>query len=178
MKTCKHCGQQSPDTDKYCNHCGSRFREEPIDKEEKVIEPEIVDNTTQQEKPPTPGYKEIGYLNEIRSLNFEGRLNRWRYCKYTLFNVLGFLLGCFILVFIGSLIGISQRGLTLTCYAVLLTYALVSMSFSVRRLHDLNRSGWYYLLMFAPYVSFLFWIYLLVVKGTEGPNRYGPDPLA
>lgn len=49
---------------------------------------------------------------------------------------------------------------------------------TVRRLHDLNMSGWWYLLLWIPFVNFIFSLVLLFKKGTDGPNSYGPDPLA
>lgn len=49
---------------------------------------------------------------------------------------------------------------------------------AIRRLHDLDKSGWLLLLMFVPIVGFFFGWYLILVKGTNGNNRYGPDPLA
>lgn len=52
-----------------------------------------------------------------------------------------------------------------------------SIAVSVRRLHDLNRSGWWILLFFAGPG-----IILLIIwdcsRGTLGENRFGPDPLA
>ena len=54
---------------------------------------------------------------------------------------------------------------------------LPSISIAVRRLHDTNRSGWWYLLIFAILIG---WIVLLVwfcTEGTEGENRFGDDPL-
>jgi uncharacterized membrane protein YhaH (DUF805 family) len=55
---------------------------------------------------------------------------------------------------------------------------LPSLAVSVRRLHDLDRSGWWILLVFVILIG---WIVLIVwncTKGTPGPNRFGPDPLA
>lgn len=49
---------------------------------------------------------------------------------------------------------------------------------SVKRLHDRNRSGWFYLLILIPLVGAIW--YLIDVgclAGTRGPNRFGPDPL-
>jgi uncharacterized membrane protein YhaH (DUF805 family) len=54
---------------------------------------------------------------------------------------------------------------------------LPSISVSVRRLHDLSRSGWWWWLWLVPVVG---WIVLLIwfaSRGTEGPNRFGADPL-
>jgi uncharacterized membrane protein YhaH (DUF805 family) len=57
---------------------------------------------------------------------------------------------------------------------------------SVRRLHDRDMSGWWYggllIASFIPIINMISWIGFLVLlvifflPGTEGPNRYGPDP--
>ena len=52
------------------------------------------------------------------------------------------------------------------------------LAVSVRRLHDINRSGWWLLLAIIPIVG---WIILLVwaaIKGPEGANQFGENPLA
>jgi uncharacterized membrane protein YhaH (DUF805 family) len=61
------------------------------------------------------------------------------------------------------------------------TFALIvslpSLAVAVRRLHDVDRSGWW-LLMYLTIIGILY--PLLVWKfrqGTEGDNRFGPDPL-
>lgn len=46
---------------------------------------------------------------------------------------------------------------------------------AIRRLHDLNASGWYVLLTFAPFGQFLI-LWLMFKKGTEGRNKYGDPP--
>ncbi len=58
-----------------------------------------------------------------------------------------------------------------------------SIAVQVRRLHDRNMSGWWllgaYVLSLVPVVGFIASIALLVVlilPGTPGPNRFGPDP--
>lgn len=47
---------------------------------------------------------------------------------------------------------------------------------SIKRLHDLNQTGWLSLLQLIPVVSFIFGLYLLFADGTRGSNEYGPDP--
>jgi uncharacterized membrane protein YhaH (DUF805 family) len=52
-----------------------------------------------------------------------------------------------------------------------------SIAVGVRRLHDIDRTGWWLLLDFIPIIG---WIVLLIwacMAGTSGPNRFGPDPL-
>lgn len=43
----------------------------------------------------------------------------------------------------------------------------------IRRLHDLNKSGWLWLIMFIPLVSLFFAIYVCVAKGSKIANGYG-----
>lgn len=57
---------------------------------------------------------------------------------------------------------------------VLLFYAHILMI--IRRLHDRNMRGWWYLINFIP-GGILVFLVLLCLKGTTGPNRFGPDPL-
>ncbi len=67
-----------------------------------------------------------------------------------------------------------------------------SLAVTVRRLHDRNMSGWYFLgfialaivlsmiPMIGPLLTFALeigWIVLMALPGTRGPNAYGPDPL-
>jgi len=53
-----------------------------------------------------------------------------------------------------------------------------SVAVTVRRLHDIDRTGWWTLLVLVPVIG---WIVLIVFNATEGTrsdNRYGPDPKA
>lgn len=50
---------------------------------------------------------------------------------------------------------------------------VVTLSLSVRRLHDTDRSGWWYLISFVPFGSLVL-LYFFVLPPTPGPNQYGP----
>ena len=52
-----------------------------------------------------------------------------------------------------------------------------SLMLIIRRLHDLNRPGWFIIGIILPVVNIALLIYLSFFKGTEGPNQYGPNPL-
>lgn len=52
--------------------------------------------------------------------------------------------------------------------------AYSSIIFAIRRLHDCNRSGWWALLLTLPYLNILTLLYLLLARGQQQPNRYGP----
>jgi uncharacterized membrane protein YhaH (DUF805 family) len=69
----------------------------------------------------------------------------------------------------------SETGLV----APLVSLALLvpGLAVAVRRLHDIDRTGWWVLIAFTiiGVILLLIWD---CVKGTSGPNRFGPDPLA
>lgn len=59
-----------------------------------------------------------------------------------------------------------------------------SIALAIRRLHDLDKSGWFYLLFVVlsmiPFIGLLAaigWIVFMCMRGTVGDNRFGPDPL-
>ena len=83
--------------------------------------------------------------------------------------------------FLGSGAGLVFVGISGLLYLAIL---IPSIAVTVRRFHDKNLSGWWYLALillgFVPFVGFLASIATLVIcvlKGTEGPNKFGPDPL-
>ena len=49
-------------------------------------------------------------------------------------------------------------------------------SLLIRRLHDLNRPGWWALGIFIPIVNAILSIYVSWWSGTKGENVYGPAP--
>jgi len=54
-----------------------------------------------------------------------------------------------------------------------------ALALYTKRWHDRNKSGWWSLIMLVPMVGAI-WILveLGIMRGTEGNNKYGPDPLA
>ena len=52
-----------------------------------------------------------------------------------------------------------------------------AISAGVRRLHDTNRSGFFLLISFIPFIGGLVLLFFLIPQGTKGKNRFGSDPL-
>ena len=67
-------------------------------------------------------------------------------------------------------------GLVLVVLLVFLGGAWVSITTSIRRLHDCDHAGWFVLLTPVPFAGFLLGLYLLFKAGDPQPNRYGPAP--
>ncbi len=59
----------------------------------------------------------------------------------------------------------------------LLGTLLPSISVAVRRLHDRDKSGWWYWLILVPLVGPIILLVWFILEGTRGANRFGPDPL-
>ncbi|HHL18735.1 MAG TPA: DUF805 domain-containing protein [Thiothrix sp.] len=66
-------------------------------------------------------------------------------------------------------------GIGFVVIAIMLISFVITIIFFVRRLHDINMSGWWSLLSIIPLVNIIFGIFVLVKKGTEGANNFGPE---
>lgn len=135
------------------------------------------------------GFKEaIDSVLKQNYANFQGRAARSEYWFFALFVfiVAGILTA---LLFATVDFNTGQiSGLGYVVIAVLAVFYLAilipSIAVAVRRLHDRNMSGWWYLgfivLSAIPFVGIVASIAMLVIfclKGTDGDNRFGPDPL-
>ncbi len=70
----------------------------------------------------------------------------------------------------------AQAGSGFLLLAQLVMTVVVAL-FAIRRLHDINASGWWALLMLVPVVNGIFGLVLLFKAGSEGANSYGPPRL-
>jgi uncharacterized membrane protein YhaH (DUF805 family) len=93
--------------------------------------------------------------------DFNGRARRSEYWYFVLFNYLIQLL----IGYIGLYTFENPYFGTIYFLAVFIPYIAVG----VRRMHDVNKSGWYILI---PIYNLI----LCCTDGTIGPNDYGPDP--
>jgi len=58
-----------------------------------------------------------------------------------------------------------------------LALIIPGLAVSVRRLHDIDRSGWWLLLGLVPLIGAIVLLVWYCTRGALGPNRFGPDPL-
>ena len=121
------------------------------------------------------------YLKVVKDnyANFEGRARRKEYWMFVLFNFI-FSLLLYIPLIIGTVMEseiIMYIGIGLVSIYVL-AIIVPSIAVVVRRLHDQNKSGWYYFVSLIPIAGFFWMLVLLITEGTSGPNQYGEDPKA
>lgn len=105
---------------------------------------------------------------------FRGRAGRPEYWYFVLFNVIASILLAILDAMIGTVIGFEEFVLLGGIYA--LAVLVPSIAVTVRRLHDTDRSGWWFLISLIPFVGVIVLIVFMVKQGTAGPNRFGPPP--
>ena len=104
---------------------------------------------------------------------FQGRASRSEYWWFQLFILLGYAA----VAMIGSGLGGFRTGLAVAEVAGLFVF-LPSIGVLVRRLHDTNRSGWWYWITLVPLIGGILLLVWFCSQGTRGPNDYGDDPLS
>jgi uncharacterized membrane protein YhaH (DUF805 family) len=95
---------------------------------------------------------------------FSGRAVRSEYWYWALF-----------LSIFGLILGVIDLMLP---YRILLTVfnlatVLPGLAVTVRRLHDTDRSGWWWFIAFIPLIGTILLFVWLCTRGTPGPNRFG-----
>lgn len=119
-----------------------------------------------------------------RYAEFSGRSRRKEYWMFTLFYAAVFLVLMFAALFSSFPIpedAPQEIGTTGTIlFALLAIFALGSfipaLAVQIRRFHDQDKSGWYFLLNFIPYIGGFVVLVFMCFEGTRGENSYGPDP--
>ncbi len=99
--------------------------------------------------------------------DFEGRVTRQQYWMFILWT---FIISIPLSV-IGSMIDVEGLDSLFS-----LAIFLPSLGLATRRLHDIDKSGWWQLLFFIPIIGWIVVIVWLAQVGRKGTNRYGVDP--
>jgi uncharacterized membrane protein YhaH (DUF805 family) len=115
---------------------------------------------------------------EPKFLSISGRIGRLRYFAYVFSStILLNLLALALLLAVSSTVG-EDAGIA-TILTVILYYigpAIPAFIFAIRRLNDLDKTGWLSILFIIPLINLLLGLYLLFAGGTKGSNSYGPAP--
>ena len=115
---------------------------------------------------------------------FSGRARRKEYWMFVLFNFIFSLVASLLdlVIFFTGLLGFGPLfvtgfvgfGLVSTVYS--LAVLVPSLAVSVRRLHDIGRSGWYLLIVLIPFAGPIWFLVLTCLDSQAGDNKYGPNP--
>ena len=102
-----------------------------------------------------------------RYSDFTGRSRRSEYWYFVLFNALVSL--PLTALSLGAEIEIPSLIWTLITF-------IPSLALSVRRLHDIGKSGWFLLIMFIPLIGLIILIVWACTDSQPGTNEWGPNP--
>ena len=129
-----------------------------------------------------------------RYADFSGRSRRMEYWMFQVFNFIVLMAVGLIVGLLGYVTGSFESGssgpstfliivLSILVLAWLAVFLVPSIAVTVRRLHDRDMSGWWYLgavvvgmVPFIGYIASIGFTVLMFLPGTPGPNRFGPDP--
>lgn len=115
------------------------------------------------------------YLQVLKNYaEFSGRARRKEYWMFVLFNLLFLIAAAIIDSIIGTTLGGLPYGLFYFLYAM--AVLIPSLAVTVRRLHDVGKSGWFYFIVLIPIVGGIWLLILLCTEGETGVNDYGPNP--
>ena len=115
------------------------------------------------------------YLEALKKYAvFSGRSRRREYWYFVLFNIIvGIVLG-WIDALLGTRGSYAGAGLLSGIYG--LAVIIPSLAVTVRRLHDIDRSGWWILIALVPLIGVIVLLVFALLDSTPGDNRYGPNP--
>ena len=161
---CETCGSEFvSDADLFCRSCGVAFRSS---------------SGSPRNDAPDANLKKSMWRRLFLDIFSDSRLPRLRYFLHWLTVMV------ILLIIYSIIIGIydaaggqDEQALDAALRVVgILIGAPIMIWIARRRFHDQNQSGWWCLALIVPLFGLLAFGLLLLVKGTDGPNRYGPKP--
>ena len=105
---------------------------------------------------------------------FSGRARRKEYWMFVLFNFIAALVIGFVGAFLAGLTNVTAFAFLGTIYNI--AVIVPSMGLLFRRLHDIGKSGWWWLIGLVPFVGWIVIIVFCCLDSQSGDNQYGPNP--
>lgn len=116
-------------------------------------------------------YKKVVFENYA---NFKGRARRSEYWYFVLANMIV----AIIAMIIDKVAGLNFEPLPYGwLYIANALFTIVpGLAVAVRRLHDIGKSGWFFLIILIPFIGSIWLLVLFCKDSEEGTNKYGPNP--
>lgn len=156
---CSNCGTENEQGATFCGNCGVA-----------QIGASSVGEGSYSQQSAQVGFTEAVRLGLKRWQDFQGRSTRAEYWWWAL---------CGVLVAVLSQIIDAIHGAGPVVYVIsMLALMIPGLAVTVRRLHDINRTGWWMLLIFGSIVIIppFILVYFCVQPSDQGSNRFGPRP--
>jgi uncharacterized membrane protein YhaH (DUF805 family) len=115
------------------------------------------------------------FLAWQRATDFSGRSRRKEYWYFHLFN------GIVMIFLVLFAVAFSDQGKpAMLPFGLMSAYGFVlfvpSLAVTIRRLHDIGKSGWWYFIAFIPLIGGLILLVFTVLDSDPDRNEYGPNP--
>ena len=159
---CPTCGKDNPEDARFCGICGVS-----------LIVPTasgIGTAASELQKVSFPQAIKLGFKNYFK---FSGRATKAEYWWWLLFIVLAGIVLAVVDTLTGTMGMFGDSGLLGFLFE--LATLVPSFALGARRLHDINRTGWWLLLWFVLVIGWIVLIVWAIKRGDECPNKYGPD---
>ena len=156
---CRNCGTENEQGVAFCGNCGVVQNEENS----------AVVGIGSQQQSAQVGFTDAVRLGLKRWKDFQGRSTRAEFWWWVLFGTL---------VSVSSQIIDAILGFGIVQVIASLALLIPGLALSVRRLHDINRTGWWLLLYLGAivFIPFLILFYFYVQPSDQESNRFGPRP--
>ena len=105
--------------------------------------------------------------------NFSGRAPRSEFWWYVVFAIIASV----VLALIDNLIFARTIGYPILGTLFSLATIIPGLAVSVRRLHDIDKSGWWILIGLIPLIGAILLIVWYATAGNRSDNQYGPPPV-
>ena len=120
--------------------------------------------------------------------SFEGRISRQPFwlsvlaliiVQWIVMIVIGLVFGTSMMNAMDPAVDSMPMSAMLPFWIVLLAFLYPALAVYTKRWHDRGKSGWWTLILLIPFIGFIwFLVECGFLRGTEGPNQFGNDPLA
>ena len=109
-------------------------------------------------------------------IDFNGRASRREFWFYVLFQA--------IVIILASIVGgaldyvLGRSGVLSSAFTMIVVLGLIvpNLAVSIRRLHDIGKSGWFILISLVPVIGGIILIIFSLLDSQPGSNAYGPNP--
>ena len=162
---CKNCGNYLDDQAVICPKCGAS-----------TGSPAFMQPAPIRQPAPKVTFGQAIRLFFSQYATFGGRSRRSEYWYAALFNYLVVIL-CYILLIVSA--ATESEPLTVIAAGGMILYALAillpNLAITVRRLHDIGRSGWWYFISWIPYAGNIVLLVFCCMDSTED-TQWGKNP--
>ncbi|MFQ7292702.1 MAG: DUF805 domain-containing protein [Monoglobales bacterium] len=194
MKFCGKCGAKLVEGNEFCTQCGTRISDYNVDNAAEHTE--SGENYDGQAHNQNDGYCQNQYSQQGQSFynqsavepekslfdyflkclkhyaDFNGRARRKEYWGFALFLALFYFAAFIVAVIIDLLLEIPI--FTILLNISILAFIIPGIAVTIRRLHDIGKSGAWYFVSFVPFIGGI-WIFVLtLLEGEPRTNIYGP----